>query len=133
MLEKTIVFVTHDIEEAIHLGTKMVLMDQGEIVQAGTKEEMVFSPNNEFTKRFLESKGFNAYLGQLTIKEVCTLVKQKKVSDEIIETIDGDASVLEGIRRLIEKGVKHLNVIGNNGIIGRFSLEDIKEKIKKGE
>jgi len=42
-LNKTIIFVTHDIEEAIMLGTKIILLNKGDIEQSGTKEEIKIS------------------------------------------------------------------------------------------
>lgn len=52
---KTIVFVTHDMQEAILLGTRIALMEKGKIVQIGTPEEIVHSPKNEFVRNFLKS------------------------------------------------------------------------------
>ena len=46
-LGKTVVFVTHDIQEAFFLGTRIGLMDKGELVVLGTKEEFLRSPHPE--------------------------------------------------------------------------------------
>ncbi len=50
---KTIIFVTHDMDEAIKLADKIVIMDKGEIVQYGTPEEILKHPKNEFVKKFV--------------------------------------------------------------------------------
>lgn len=130
-LQKTIVFVTHDIEEAIKLGTRIVLMDQGKIIQAGTKEEMLFSPTSEFTKRFLGSKSFNAYLGQLAIEEVYRPYPQsrdKKASE--VERIFSRDTVMEGIRKMIKEDLQCLVVVDeHHQAIGEFQLQDIQQKI----
>jgi osmoprotectant transport system ATP-binding protein len=52
---KTIVLVTHDIEEAFELGDKICLMDSGKIVQIGSPAELLFNPANDFTRNFLGS------------------------------------------------------------------------------
>src|SRR5699024_2200921 len=52
-LDKTIVFVTHDMDEAIKLADKIVIMRDGEIVQADTPEETISNPANEFVEEFL--------------------------------------------------------------------------------
>ncbi len=131
-LKKTIIFVTHDIEEAIKLGTRIVLMDQGKIIQAGTKEEMLFSPETEFTKRFLGSKSFNAYLGQLAIEEVYrpydTIVEKEAVSTERIFLKD---TVMEGLRKMIKEDLQILVVLDEqHQAIGEFQLQDIQQKIR---
>lgn len=61
-LNKTILFVTHDISEALKLGTKIVLMNKGKIEQVGTKEDLLFRPSSSFVKDFLGIKGFKSIL-----------------------------------------------------------------------
>lgn len=131
-LQKTIVFVTHDIEEAIKLGTRIVLMDQGKIIQAGTKEEMLFSPTAEFTKRFLGSKSFNAYLGQLEIREVYKPYgKPQEKPAPARERISLKDTVMEGIRKMIKEDLQVLLVIDDQQqAIGEFQLQDIQQKIR---
>jgi len=51
-LGKTVVFVTHDIEEAVILGDRIVLMRDGRIVQVGAPEEMWLTPNAQFVRDF---------------------------------------------------------------------------------
>ncbi len=63
-LGKTILFVTHDIEEALKLGTKIVLLDKGKISQIGSKEELIFQPKNAFVKSFLKDKGLKSIIGK---------------------------------------------------------------------
>jgi len=52
-LKKTIVFVTHDIHEAIKMGDKIALLDAGRLVQYGTPEELLTQPKNRFVKDFV--------------------------------------------------------------------------------
>lgn len=61
-LKKTIVFVTHDIEEAFKLGSRIVLFDNGKIVQEGKREELLLNPKNEFVEKFLGTNSFKKYL-----------------------------------------------------------------------
>ena len=55
-IHKTIVFVTHDIEEAFLLGDKICIIQDGELVQAGTKHEIISNPKNDFVKKFIAIK-----------------------------------------------------------------------------
>ena len=50
----TVIFITHDIAEALKLGTKILVLDMGEIQQYGTPEEIKQQPANEFVRKLLE-------------------------------------------------------------------------------
>lgn len=53
-MKKTVVFVTHDLEEAIKLGDRMAILKDGEVYQVGTPQEIVNNPNCEYVERFVE-------------------------------------------------------------------------------
>ena len=55
-INKTIVFVTHDIEEAFLLGDKICIIQDGELIQSGTKQEIISNPQNDFVKKFIAIK-----------------------------------------------------------------------------
>lgn len=52
-LQKTIVFITHDIQEAFKIGDRVAIMKDSKIVQVGTPEEILTSPANEYVERFI--------------------------------------------------------------------------------
>src|ERR1700744_5041047 len=53
---KTIIMVTHDVQEAFELGDRICLMDAGKIIQNGTPTELLFNPVNVFVKDFLDEQ-----------------------------------------------------------------------------
>ncbi|MEZ2337612.1 ABC transporter ATP-binding protein [Mucilaginibacter sp. RCC_168] len=53
---KTIIMVTHDVQEAFELGDRICLMDHGKIVQSGTPADLLFTPANKFVKDFLKDQ-----------------------------------------------------------------------------
>lgn len=53
-LQKTIVFITHDLNEALRIGDRIAIMKDGYIVQIGTGEEILTNPSNEYVRLFLE-------------------------------------------------------------------------------
>ena len=55
-INKTIVFVTHDIEEAFLLGDKICIIQDGELIQSGTEQEIISNPKNDFVKKFIAIK-----------------------------------------------------------------------------
>lgn len=52
-VKKTVIFVTHDIHEAIKMGDKIALLEAGRLVQTGTPEQLLMSPENQFVKDFV--------------------------------------------------------------------------------
>jgi glycine betaine/proline transport system ATP-binding protein len=54
-LKKTIVFVSHDLDEALKLGSHIAIMESGNLVQVGTPESIVSHPANEYVKKFVAS------------------------------------------------------------------------------
>ncbi|MCP6368329.1 glycine betaine/L-proline ABC transporter ATP-binding protein, partial [Klebsiella pneumoniae] len=54
-VNKTIVFITHDLDEALRIGDRIALMKDGEVVQVGTGEEILTNPANDYVERFVES------------------------------------------------------------------------------
>ena len=53
---RTIVLVTHDIDEALRLGTRIVVMDEGKIIQDGTPEEIRANPATDFVKKLISDR-----------------------------------------------------------------------------
>jgi osmoprotectant transport system ATP-binding protein len=128
-LNKTIVFVTHDIEEAIKLGTKIIILNEGKIEQIGTKNEITFFPKNEFVKSFLGNKSYIAYLTTTLIEDVCLANVE---NTNTLPFISGDTPVIEGVRRILSAESEAFSVIGQNGeIIGKFDL-DFDVRVKQG-
>ena len=125
-LKKTIVFVTHDIDEAFKLGSRIVLFDSGKIVQQGSRKEMIFNPINKFVENFFGAKNFTAYLNITHVKEVMI----PSFEEKNIYRIGEEASLMEGIKMLFNNGLEDITVEDKAGeIVGMFSLKHIKERI----
>jgi len=67
---KTILMVTHDVQEAFELGDRICLMNKGKIVQIGTAKELLFTPANDFVANFIKGQQFQLELENLTLKDV---------------------------------------------------------------
>ncbi|WP_276328184.1 quaternary amine ABC transporter ATP-binding protein [Evansella clarkii] len=53
-MKKTIIFITHDLDEALRIGDRIALMKDGSIVQIGTPEEILMNPANDYVEKFVE-------------------------------------------------------------------------------
>ncbi|GAB2799279.1 glycine/proline betaine ABC transporter ATP-binding protein OpuAA [Halomonas shantousis] len=53
-MRKTTIFITHDLDEALNIGDRIILLKDGEIVQIGTPEEILTDPADEYVARFIE-------------------------------------------------------------------------------
>lgn len=77
-LNKTILFITHDLDEALKLGDRIAIMKDGEIVQVGTSEEILENPANEYVSNFVKDVDRSKVLDAATVMrkpEVLTTYK----------------------------------------------------------
>ncbi|MBC3900347.1 ATP-binding cassette domain-containing protein [Acetobacterium malicum] len=126
-LNKTIVFVTHDIEEAIKLGTKIVVMNQGEIMEVGSRDAIVFHSKSHFADDFIGNKGFLSYLNIVKIEQVvCPFNGSTNGNPAEIETTLWATTadpLIVGIRICLENGVNQIGVRDAAGrVVGTFNL-----------
>ena len=109
-LHKSIVFVTHDFDEAVRLGDRIAIMKDGLLVQIGTPEELVTEPADGYVKAFVE----NAPKAKLI--SVARVMKPGQGGDNDVEPIDSDA-VLEDVAHRIMLSEKALPVTNQQGEI----------------
>lgn len=87
-LQKTIVFVTHDIQEALKLGTVIILLKDGHIEQMGTRDELIFQPETPFVKSFFGLKGFRATLDESVLSRAYEdILSGKKNAGDILSNL----------------------------------------------
>lgn len=123
-LHKTIVFVTHDMDEAIKIGDKIVLMRSGKIVQADTPEEMLRNPADDFVTSFIGKDRLLRSPDEVTVAEVM-------ISDPI--TIQSGRGVAEGLERMRKHRVDSLMVIDSEGQLkGIVTIQEIQMGLVKG-
>lgn len=77
---KTIIMVTHDVQEAFELGDRICLMDKGKIIQIGTPAELLFKSANEFVKDFLKEQRLQLEFKAVKIKDLWTWLPVAKAN-----------------------------------------------------
>ena len=68
--KKTIIMVTHDVQEAFELGDRICLMDAGKIVQQGTPAELLFKPKNKFVEDFLKEQRLQLEFRSVLLQDI---------------------------------------------------------------
>ncbi|MBT8364669.1 MAG: choline ABC transporter ATP-binding protein [Deltaproteobacteria bacterium] len=84
-LKKTIIFVSHDLDEALKLGSSIAIMEAGRIVQIGSPEEIVSNPVNEYVSRFVASMNPIKVLRCASLLRPVRDLKQSENKDRIFE------------------------------------------------
>ncbi|MTT32223.1 betaine/proline/choline family ABC transporter ATP-binding protein [Terrilactibacillus sp. BCM23-1] len=123
-LGKTIVFVTHDMDEAIKLADRIVIMRDGEIVQVDTPDEILRNPANEFVENFIGKDRL--------IQTKPGVTKVGQIMNKVPATIHKEETLSTAIKQMKEKRVDSLLVIDHeHHLEGYIDVEDIEQNRKK--
>ncbi|GAB3049340.1 betaine/proline/choline family ABC transporter ATP-binding protein [Virgibacillus ainsalahensis] len=123
-LDKTIVFVTHDMDEALKLADKVVIMRAGEVVQAASPEEILRNPANEFVEEFLGKD--RLIQGRPDVTTVGQIMGKSPVTVETGETLKTAISKMRDAR------VDSLLVVDRDNVLkGYIDVEMVNMNYKK--
>lgn len=122
-LQKTIVFITHDLDEAIKIGDRIVIMKDGVIEQIGTAEDILTNPASDYVKAFVEKVDRKTIITAKSLMfDKPTVVRFRK---------DGPEGAL---RKMRTTGLETLPVVDfQNKFLGFVTLSDIVQIAKKKE
>jgi len=122
-LRKTIVFVTHDIDEALKLGDRIAILRDGALVQYDTPEDILARPADAFVESFVGSDRALKRLG-LIVAEV-SLETAGAAAPSL--SIPAQATLRDALARMLEGGVDSLAVTGANGaMLGILTMSGIR-------
>ncbi len=112
-VNKTIIFITHDLDEALKLGDKIILMKDGAIVQEGTPEDILTNPADEYVEKFVEDVNTSKILtASGVMKKLKMLHIRKTVQEQFLEKME-------------EEGISSIFVVNRDGTLnGIVSAED---------
>jgi osmoprotectant transport system ATP-binding protein len=123
-LKKTIVFVTHDMDEALKIADVIVLMKDGEIVQAASPEELLSKPANDFVIQFI---GKHRLTNEVEIETVEDVMRANPV------TVTKSIGTAESVALMKRKGVNTLLVVDEEEKLeGAVTIEAISKYGKGG-
>jgi osmoprotectant transport system ATP-binding protein len=122
---KTIVLVTHDMDEALLLATRIVLLNHGRIAQVGTPLELLQQPASDFVADFLGRADLG--IKQLSLRPIAPLVQPVRGTTPM-HTIADTATVREAISQMAALGVSVLGVRHADGsLLGQVQAADLLE------
>ncbi|MEH7473324.1 glycine/betaine ABC transporter ATP-binding protein [Priestia megaterium] len=134
-IKKTIVFVTHDMQEALKLGDRICIMKDGQIVQIGTPDELIYNPTNEYVKEFIGKVDGADENFKFIIEEVLTNITDIGYNEKPIGVIPNTSSLqktLEALSNQEQIGVEKEGEI--IGYIDRQSMiKHLLNNMKEGE
>lgn len=121
--QRTIVFISHDLDEAIRIGDRIAIMQHGEISQIGTPEEIINNPANDYVKSFFKGVDVTSVLNasHIATKVRSTIINKEgtgvKSALQYLSDFDDDFAYF------VEKSGKYL---------GLLTLDSLKEQKKLG-
>jgi glycine betaine/proline transport system ATP-binding protein len=120
--KRTVVFVTHDLDEALTLGHRVAIMKDGEIVQLGTPEYILREPANEYVERFVEGVDY------AKVRQAESVMVEAK---EVAYINEGPRVVL---RRMRQAGQSHMFVLDSERrLVGLCEAEEVARLAERDE
>ncbi|MCP8617245.1 quaternary amine ABC transporter ATP-binding protein [Salirhabdus salicampi] len=116
-MEKTIVFITHDLDEALRIGDRIALMKDGSIDQIGTPEEILMNPANDYVEKFVED---------VDLSKVLTAGHVMKRG----ETIQVDKGPRVALQLMKDNGISSLYVVDKqNRLLGAIMAQGARKAV----
>jgi osmoprotectant transport system ATP-binding protein len=132
-VRKTVIFVTHDIDEAIKMGDRIAIMRDGHLVQMATADELLASPVDDFVASFV---GADRGLKRLRVRTLDDIELGPAPADGEASgpTIPGNTSLHYALSMMLAEGTTRLEVTDGDGrIVGSVRLAMITQLIAPAE
>ncbi|EJR04905.1 glycine betaine/L-proline transport ATP binding subunit [Bacillus cereus MC118] len=129
-IQKTIVFVTHDMQEALSLGDRICVMKEGKVVQLDTREGIIHNPKNEFVEEFIGNRGRPWYEGKV-VEDVLPLDDSIRVEGNVLSL---NSPLQEALVRVqaegsvpVEENGRYVGALTSRHIVN-YIVEQMKER-----
>jgi osmoprotectant transport system ATP-binding protein len=112
-LRKTVVIVTHDMDEAVRLADRIVVMDHGAVAQSGTPEELLLTPASDFVSELLGSDRLIMALQTVRVDRFL----EPSPGEPSSPPLSGGATMHDALRAFMETGASSLSVADEQGAV----------------
>ncbi|MFQ5439232.1 MAG: choline ABC transporter ATP-binding protein [Paracoccaceae bacterium] len=119
-LKRTIIFVSHDLDEAFKLGDRIAIMEGGRIVQSGTPRDIFSNPANDYVADFV------AHMNPLGV--LCARDVMVPVRGEQAVSVDADAEIQAAMSE-IERGAQSVGVTQDGDLIGQITASSLLARL----
>src|SRR5919198_4915352 len=130
-VRKTVIFVTHDIDEAIKMGDRIAILREGGVLaQYDTPDAILAEPADEFVARFV---GADRSLKRLALKRLSEIeLPALNGSEPIGPTVPASTTLRDALALMLGEGSRHLTVVDESGRhVGRCSVEQLSELLAR--
>jgi glycine betaine/proline transport system ATP-binding protein len=130
-LKKTIVFITHDLDESLKLGDHIGILNGGRLVQVGRPEDIILNPADDYVKAFVKDVNRSKVLRARTIMTKIDKFDKSSINPSSTYKYDGD-TVLEELVPKVLKDRCTIEVIDKSETtIGYISADELSEALDK--
>ena len=127
-VRRTILFVTHDVEEAFKLGNQIVILSEGKLVQEGTPVELLASPANDFVSRLVGAENTLRQFEYLPVSMALTPAGSADAPAR--QRVTSETTLLQALLKLIASGDTALEVVDGETVAGQVTLDSISRALQ---
>lgn len=122
-VRKTVVFITHDLDEALRLGDRIAIMQDGELVQQGTPQEIVLQPANGYVESFVRQ------VNRGRVLRVAALAGPAGAKPAALR-LNASLTLADAVREMVQAGQDEADLAGPHGEpAGRVRLPEVMREI----
>ena len=121
--KRTIIFITHDLNESLRLGDRIAIMKDGQVVQVDSGDDILMNPANEYVERFVED-----------IDRSLVYTAENIMSTTPEYLVKGKNSTQSALNHMEEKDISNIIVVEEDmKLVGYLDREEVADAVKNGQ